>query len=357
MRVSGWIAALLLVGCGHTGGDIGGTRPEPGAAGADGGMPVAMDDAGMASPPPAPIPLPTPPPPDPDPEPTAPAPFTCEGKTGETGDHLVLVPHDGLVRHVLLHVPDGYDPTRGTMLVLNLHGFTSADWQQSLLTHMNDAADARQLIVAYPQGVAASWNAGDCCGTAWVDAVDDIGFIAAALDKLERDYCVDPRRVYATGMSNGGFMSHRLGCEMSDRIAAIAPVAGVDGMDTCHPERPVPIFHFHGTADPLVPYDGGTPILHDLGGLVFRSVAESMSIWAELNGCSGEPTVFYEHGEVTCREWTGCAAQTRLCTVDGGGHTWPGGLPIPFLGHTTNDIDATDAMLDFFEAHPLPAAP
>ncbi len=349
-----WFAALLLVGCGQ--GQLGGSGTGPSTEGDDAGMPpLAVDDAGTD--PPAPIHLPVPPPPEPDPEPVVPAPFTCENRTGTSGDHVVLVPHDGLVRTVLLHVPQDYDPGAGTMLVLNFHGFSSADWQESLLTHMNAAADERNFIVAYPQGVATSWNAGDCCGTAWLDAVDDIGFVQAALDELERDYCVDPRRIYSTGMSNGGFISHRIGCEMSDRIAAIAPVAGVDGMDACNPSRPVPIFHFHGTEDPLVPYDGGTPILNDLGGLVFRSVAESMSIWAANNGCTGEPTVFYRNGEVTCQEWSGCAASTRLCTVDGGGHTWPGGLPIPFLGHTTNDIDATNAMLDFFEAHPLPVAP
>src|SRR5690606_3308049 len=149
----------------------------------------------------------------------------------------------------------------GTMLVLNFHGFTSADWQEALLTRMDREVDARGVIVAYPQGVATSWNAGACCGTAWADAVDDVGFVRALIEHLEAEYCIDARGVDATGMSNGGFLSHRLACELSDRIAAIAPVAGVLGVDpaSCAPSRPVPVWQFHGTEDPLVPYEGGTP--------------------------------------------------------------------------------------------------
>lgn len=283
-----------------------------------------------------------------------PAPFVCEGREGGTGSFAITVPHDGLLRTALIHVPESYDPASGTMLVLDFHGFTSADWQESLLTGMSDEADERGFIVAYPQGVATSWNAGACCGTAWTDAVDDVGFVDALLDRLERDYCIDPRRVYATGMSNGGFFSHRLACEKSDRFAAVAPVAGVLGMDRCTPPRAMPIWQFHGTEDLLVPYEGGVPTMDDLGVLAFRSVEETLAHWAAQNSCTGDPTTFYANGEVTCVEWQGCAAPTRLCTVDGGGHTWPGGLAVPFLGHTTDDIDATEAMLDFFEQNPRP---
>jgi len=285
--------------------------------------------------------------------------FTCSGKAGKSGERTISLQSGGLLRTSIVHVPDSYDATHATMLVLNFHGFSSAGWQEALLSRMSGAADQRGFIVAYPEGVATSWNAGDCCGTAWTDSVDDIAFTKALLDKLESDYCIDPKRVYATGMSNGGFFSHRVGCELADRFAAIAPVAGVLGLPAsqCKPSRPLPIIDFHGTSDPLVPYDGGTPILPTLGaGLVFTSVADTMRFWQLNNGCSGDTKTIYQHGDATCVEWPDCQARatTVLCTIDAGGHTWPGGLPVPPLGKTSSDLDATSTMLDFFQAHPLP---
>ena len=289
----------------------------------------------------------------------APPTVTCSGKTGEKGTGVsVEVQSGGQTRTALLHVPDKYDPTQGTMLVLNFHGFLSAGWQESLLTRMSQESDQRGFIVAYPEGISASWNAGDCCGTAWSDSVDDVKFVRDLLDELEDRYCIDKKRIFATGMSNGGFFSHRLACEASDRIAAVAPVAGVLGIDPskCSPGRPISILDFHGTADPMVPYDGGTPLVPQLGvGLVFRSVSETLDHWRKLNGCSAFDTQFYQKGDATCIEWKDCAGgvQTALCSIDGGGHTWPGGVPIP-AGKTSSDISATTTMLDFFEAHPLP---
>lgn len=286
-------------------------------------------------------------------------PVTCSGKTGEKGTGIsVSVESGGMSRTALLHVPDKYDPGKGAMLVLNFHGFLSAGWQQALLTRMSNESDARGFIVAYPEGVAASWNAGDCCGTAWTDSVDDVKFVRDLLDRIEADYCIDKKRIFATGMSNGGFFSHRLACEASDRIAAVAPVAGVLGVDfaKCQPGRSVPILDFHGTSDPMVPYYGGTPIIQQLGaGLVFHSVAESMDRWRQINGCSTFEKQYFQNGDATCVEWPDCkgGAQTSLCTIAEGGHTWPGGIPIP-AGKTSADVSATNTMLDFFEAHPMP---
>jgi polyhydroxybutyrate depolymerase len=284
------------------------------------------------------------------------APVTCNGKLGKKGSPALSVQSGGRTRSAILHVPPNYDPTSGAMLVLNFHGFSSAGWQQSLLSRMSAESDKRGFIVAYPEGVATSWNAGDCCGTAWTDSVDDVAFTRTLLDAIEAEYCIDKKRIFATGMSNGGFFSHRLGCELSDRIAAIAPVAGVMGIDNCAPKRNVPVLHFHGTADPVVPYAGGTPILQQLGfGLVFSSVSSSMEFWRKFNGCSVFEKVIYQAGDATCVEWPDCdnGAATLLCSIDGGGHTWPGGLPIP-AGKTSSDLGATATMLDFFQAHPLP---
>ncbi|MCC6554322.1 MAG: prolyl oligopeptidase family serine peptidase [Polyangiaceae bacterium] len=266
----------------------------------------------------------------------------------------------GVLRTSLLHVPSGYDPSQGAMLVLNFHGFGSDAPQEALLTGMSATSNDRGFLVAYPYGLFSSWNAGQCCGDAWVDAVDDVQLARDLVAKIAEDYCIDPRRVYATGMSNGGFLSHRLGCEASDVFAAIAPVAGVLGIDpaTCTPGRPVPVMHFHGTEDALVPYTGGVPLVQwTTGGtLDFLSVDETMAAWRAIDGCSGTSEVYYQNGDSTCVRWLGCDGGSEVirCVAEGAGHTWPGGLPVPTLGETTQDMDATEMMLDFFEAHPMP---
>ncbi len=289
-------------------------------------------------------------------------PILCSGRTGPKGDHLVTLTSSGLPRFAELHVPSSYDPAQGAMLVVNLHGYGSNGPEQIVFTKMNGHADARHFLVAYPEGVGApgpqSWNAGDCCGVAWTNSVDDIAFIRKLVERLENDYCIDPRRIYATGFSNGGFLSHRIACDLSDLFAAVAPVSGVLGIDPaqCSPKRPVPIMHFHGTLDPLEPYQGGAPFSPGLPGpLKFRSVAATLAVWRQRNGCSDQSTPFYQQGDTTCLRWAACTpgGVVQLCTIDGGGHTWPGGIPLPGLGKTSTDIDATSQMIDFFSAHPL----
>jgi polyhydroxybutyrate depolymerase len=274
----------------------------------------------------------------------------CVGKEALRGDLDWTLTVGGERRTVHVHLPGGYDPTRPTPVILNFHGLTSNADQQKLLSGMIRKADSANFIAVHPEGtgVAQSWNAGVCCGEAARTAVDDIGFVRQMLDELERQLCVDPRRVFATGMSNGGFLSHRIACELSMRVAAIAPVAGVLGVPTCSPARPVSVFQFHGTLDTLVPYNGNP-------ATGFVSVAQSMSGWAGRNGCSLTPRETLKKGEVTCVTYEACRAgsEVNLCTVTGGGHTWPGGLPVPALGLTTMAIDATDLMWEFFQKHPL----
>ncbi len=309
-----------------------------------------------------------------DPDPTAPPPsaptfgvdagaptstVACRNKTGALGDTTMTLQSSGGLRDALVHVPASYDPTKGTMLVLNFHGYSSNAIEEEVLARMNPVADTKNFIVVYPDGVQASFNAGTCCGVAWSNSVDDVQFTRDLLAKLEGDYCIDPSRVYATGMSNGGFMSHRLGCAMSDVFAAIAPVAGVLGIpaDECNPVRPMPVIDFHGTADPVVPFSGGPPVTPLLLGLTtFESVDNTIGTWRSKDGCVGTPTTIYATGDATCTSFGGCRGNAEVvqCTIEGGGHTWPGGVPIP-LGKTSSDISATDAMIDFFLAHPMPS--
>ena len=255
----------------------------------------------------------------------------------------------GLQRTLNVHVPSSYDPQKAMPLVLNFHGYSSNAQQEDLLSQMSAKADAVGFIAIHPEGTNNSWNAGACCGMAAQNGVDDIGFVKDILDTAESRLCVDAHRIFATGMSNGGFLSHRIGCELADRIAAVAPVAGVLGVATCTPSRPMPVIHFHGTADTLVPYNGST-----MNG--FISVPDDFAAWGMRDACTDTPSTTYSMGDVSCSSYLSCGggAQVTLCTVQNGGHTWPGGTPVPSLGYTTTNISATDAMWSFFQAHPLP---
>ena len=353
MRAVGLVcAAALALGCGSSS-STGGWEGSPADAGPstidwDGAYPSA----------------------DPDPEAgAAPSPtfgggagstFTCSGKPKASGDVTMTLTSGGLLRVAYVHVPPAYDPSRGSMLVMNFHGFSNDALEQRVISRMDKSSDTHGYIAVYPEGIGTSWNAGDCCGDAWTGGVDDVAFVKAMIAQLESDYCVDPRRVYSAGYSNGGFLSYRLACEMADTIAAISPVAGEMGIDpaTCHPSRPVPVLDFHGTSDPIVPYTGGTPLIAVSlsGSLNFRSTDETVGIWREKNGCLGPGKVIYAMGDATCTLYDTCSLQGDVvhCKIDGGGHTWPGGVPIPVVGKTSTDISATESMYQFFLAHPKP---
>ncbi len=254
---------------------------------------------------------------------------------------------DGLQRSFRVHLPSGYDPSTPTPVVLNFHGRNSNADQQMWISGLTDLADDEGFVAVHPEGVGGTWNAGLCCGQAMDQDIDDVGFTAALLDRLEASLCIDPKRVYATGLSNGGFMAHHLGCELAGRIAAFTAVAGPNATPSCTPSRAVPVLHFHGTGDTIVPYDGFAGQL---------AVPSTMQGWVARNGCGSESSVFFQQDEVTCEQWTGCqdGATVQLCTIDGGGHQWPGGFTIPGLGYNTDVISASQMSWAFFVDHPLP---
>ncbi len=279
----------------------------------------------------------------------------CEDGTLDSSVAHVDLQHDGNARSYELYVPSAYDGETPLSVVLNFHGFTSSGPLQQDGTKMNELAEREGFLVAYPNGLDDSWNAGVCCGRSAELGVDDVGFTRTVVEDLGERGCIDNARVYATGMSNGGFLSHRLACEAADIIAAAAPVAAVLGIDeaACNPVRPVPIIHLHGTADPLVPFDGG-----GLAGS--PSVEDSVSGWMSRNGCTGEPEVTYENGAATCETVDACAgdASVTLCRIEGAGHCWPG-QPCPerlgsIVGEPTFDIDANEAMWELFSRSALP---
>ena len=266
----------------------------------------------------------------------------CAGKTGAPGSRTVTLMSGGQSRAFDLHVPAKYDPAKRTPLVFLFHGFTMTPSQIATASHFADVADARGMIVAFPSGTSNSFNAGNCCGAAASSNVDDVGFTRDMIASLDAQYCVDAKRVFSTGFSNGGYMSYRLACELSDKIAAIAPVSGILGLDPCTPKRPVPVLHIHGTSDPLVP---------------FSTVSASIDAFKAKNTCAaGAGMVVYEKGDVSCTKWGPCAANAdvELCTVTGGGHQWPGGDTLPYGGTPTMNLIASTAIADFFDAHPMP---
>ncbi|MBN1210251.1 MAG: hypothetical protein JXB05_35695 [Myxococcaceae bacterium] len=290
---------------------------------------------------------------------------SCSGLTVGPGDHALTLEHQGYTRTYKLHVPPGYDATRPTPTVVAFHGFGSNAAEQEGLSQMSRVADEEGFLAVYPDGLnypettgkpnpeledTRSWNAGGCCGPAQLSNVDDVDFVEVLFAELDKRVCVDTRRTYATGLSNGAFFSYRLACERAERFAAIGPVAGMENVPTCAPSRPVPVMHFHGTADSTISYEGGTVPL----GRPYPSAPETVERWAERNGCTGSLQETYRRGDSTCLTHTGCGAPATLCTIQGGGHTWPGGLMPSEYGYTTQDLDATREMWRFFEAHPRP---
>lgn len=279
------------------------------------------------------------------------APAPCRAGATVPASARRTVRANGLSREYILHVPVGYDRAP-TAVVFNFHGWNSNAAAMQSRSRMDATADRERFVVVYPQGVDDSFNAGGtCCGGALDRNLDEAAFARAILDDLGDELCLDRRRVYATGLSNGGFLSYRFACEQADLFAAVAPVAAIVSVPACTPSRPVPVLHFHGAADIFVPV-AGRPTWRP----PVPSLDETLQGWRQRNGCTGASTVTYQRGDVTCEAWTNCRADATVerCLVDGGGHTWPGGEPAPLFGATTRDISASDYMWRFFARHTLP---
>jgi polyhydroxybutyrate depolymerase len=259
----------------------------------------------------------------------------------------------GRTRTFDLQVPPDHDGESPIPLVLAFHGWTLTSEIQAQMSDLSAVANARGFAVAYPQGIGNSWNAGSCCGDAFDQQVDDVEFALAIVESIGTEMCIDTNRVYSTGFSNGGFMSHRLGCVASDVFAAIGPVAGVIMIpdEQCTPPRAVPVMHLHGTADGSVTWEGNGMVPH-------ISVPGSIAGWVDRNGCDPDPTVTFEQGDTTCETWSGCGddgAEVVLCTIEGMGHCWPGDPQCTGLMETPSvTVQASEVVADFFEAHPMP---
>lgn len=252
---------------------------------------------------------------------------------------------DGLWRSYRLYVPLSLDRSKPAPLVIILAGVGNTGESMVEATRFDQVGEREGLIVAYPEGVNKTWNAGYCCLGRATSGPDDVRFLSQLIDDVAAANQVDTARVYAVGVSAGAMMAYKLACDQAGRIAGVGSVAGAMVLDACQPTKPVSVIEIHGTADDLVPYQGG----RTAGGATQPSpptpaVAQR---WAGLDGCGATPTTATS-GVVSTSTWTGCAAGTgvKLMTVDGGGHTWFADS----LGPVSGAVDSTTEIWSFLSS-------
>ncbi len=275
---------------------------------------------------------------------------------------------DGTKRWYLLYVPDNIVKDKRVPLLLVFHGGGSTPKAQQRQLGFDRQADRDGFIVVYPEAIGRNWNDGreSDATSSHRDAVNDLAFITALIDRLSEDYAIDPKRIYATGISNGAMMSHYLAMHMAKRIAAIAPVVGglaAPQAARFKPNDPVAVLIIQGTEDPLVPYAGGA-IAKKHGTII--STDDAVKKWVDANACEAQPKT--EHWpdrdpqdgcRVTAYTWDSCRAGTKvkLLKLEGAGHTWPNGtqyLPQSWIGKVCRDFDGNEVIWEFFKNHPKP---
>jgi len=264
---------------------------------------------------------------------------------------------NGRERRFLLHVPETYPPKDPVPLVVTIHGYAEWPAHQAQISHWNELADQYGFIVVYPAGTGfplhwrTSGEAND------QGSMEDVLFLSELIDQLENDYNIDPKRIYVNGFSNGGGMTLLLSCQLQERIAAIGGISGayLIAREKCPLNRPIPTIIFHGKVDQIVPYYGGRSESFDYP---FPDVEKWVEDLAIRNGCPTGDPVNTTIGQVNVKRYSNCKenAEVIFYSIQNGGHTWPGGEPLPewIAGYTTDEIDATELMWDFFQKHPLP---
>jgi len=287
-----------------------------------------------------------------------------DGRLTAPGDYTYTLQHGGLTRRYRVHVPRSVRPGQRPALLLAFHGGGGN------MNHMADddnygliaKSESAGFVVVFPNGYStmpggglATWNAGECCGSARDKDVDDVGFVREVLADLATRIEVDTRRVFATGMSNGGLFAYRLACEMPDRIRAIAAVAGTDNTRTCNPSRPIPVLHIHAKNDTHVLFEGGAgqDAFRDVAKVTqFTSVPETIARWTRRNGCGTTPRAVLERPGAYCESYFLCreGATVQLCVTAAGGHSWPGAAKVRRGKEPASQaLSANDVMWDFFE--------
>jgi len=270
----------------------------------------------------------------------------------EKGEIIV----DSLNRSFLVYIPVAGNMQR-LPVVISLHGGLSSGRQMMNAADFRPVADREKFIIVCPDGIDRGWNDGRMNKDR-----NDVKFIDQLITYIVNKYNADSLRVYATGISNGGFMATRLACELNNRIAAIASVAATMGKDvTYHPNKPVPVIYIHGTKDPLVPYNGG---LNVRSGAMVYSHEEMLKLWVAADGCNATPVITSlpdsagDGTSIIKEEYTNSTTGVKAIgyTVTGGGHTWPGGsqyLPKLIIGRVSHNMNACEVIWAFFKGYKL----
>lgn len=256
------------------------------------------------------------------------------------------IEHHGALRSYVVDLPDVPEGAGPRPLLFAFHGWGGDPEQLEGTTRIASVAVSRGYVVVRPLGFNKSFDGGTCCGLAAETRVDDVALVRAILARLSREACVDPGRIYATGFSNGGFLSHRLGCEAADVFTAVASVAGTLGIDKCAPSRPISVLQIHGKADGIVPFAGNS-------AKGWRSVATTIDTWTRALRCSPDAAEeSFANGGARCVRNTACEGESEvtLCRDEKAAHTWPGG-PRSFGFGGSQDLDATETILAFFGRH------
>ncbi|WP_282707016.1 alpha/beta hydrolase family esterase [Sinimarinibacterium sp. CAU 1509] len=249
------------------------------------------------------------------------------------------------VRSYRIFIPPGYSAQRPMPLVVALHGGLGSGEIMAEQTGFNRVAEARGFLVAYPDGIGRTWNAGRCCGPAMEKRIDDVGFVRAVIAQVRRDYAVDTAHIFGTGFSNGAMLLHRIACEAPDTFSAIAPVSGGIMLSPCAARSGVSALLIQGRDDPRIPWNGG--VFDDS----YRpSMADVVNSLAQRNGCGAGEQVIEQKGAVSCSARSSCRETLQWCGLAGVGHQWPGGATyLPrLLGQNTATWDASRAIGQFF---------
>jgi polyhydroxybutyrate depolymerase len=265
----------------------------------------------------------------------------------------------GITRRYLLYVPKTYDRSKPTPLVISIHPAATWGAFEKNITGWNDVADEYGFIVVYPNGSGAFFDGFGPGQHVWPmgprSLPRDVRFVSDLIDKLEAQYNIDPNRIYANGMSNGGGMAFALSCELADRIAAVGAVAAAHmGSWSCRDSRPMPTIAFHGTSDRFAPYLGGSS---PIAPRPFANIPDWTAQVAHRNRCQSDPIETRISASVRRLGYGNCAANADaiLYTIEGGGHSWPGGRHLAewIAGPTTDEISASRIMWEFYVDHPL----
>ena len=281
------------------------------------------------------------------------------------GTHTLKLSHQGQSRKYLVHVPPGYKPAVPTPLVLAFHGggghaeFMADEARYGLI----GKSDREGFVVVFPNGYSkfpggrfATWNAGGCCGDARDRAVDEVGFVRAVVAQVKLQVNIDSARIFATGMSNGGMMAHRLACEAPDVFRAVASVAGTDATASCAPSRPVSVLHIHARDDTHVLFNGGAgkDAFRDRSKVMdFVSVPDTMARWVKRDQCNPTPRHVLDKPGAYCEAYPGCAngVSVQFCVTEDGGHSWPGAKTVRRGKEGASQaLDANDVIWDFFQS-------